>query len=199
MFMTTLLLRSIVRFYWFLSLLVALLVAAPLWSPTPAHAAADDPRFRILLPLVLTAPPTIAITATAESPAESQVVALTNELRQQHGCPPLIISPALSAAAQTHSQEMAEHNYFSHIDLNGHSSNWRAQQAGYIGSAGWENIAAGYPTAEAVVTGWYNETPPNDGHRRNLLNCALTEIGVGATTNPQSDYDTYWTQDFGQR
>jgi uncharacterized protein YkwD len=130
---------------------------------------------------------------------ELQVVALTNDLRQQHGCAPLQASSALTTAAHDHSQEMADHNYFDHVDLSGHHSDWRAQQAGYTGNAGWENIAAGYPTAEAVVAGWYNETPPNDGHRRNLLNCALTEIGVGATTNAQSDYNTYWTQDFGQR
>jgi uncharacterized protein YkwD len=48
------------------------------------------------------------------------------------------------------------------------------------------------------VGSWYNETPPNDGHRRNMLNCALTQIGVGYATNPNSDYGTYWTQDFGQ-
>ena len=40
-----------------------------------------------------------------------------------------------------------------------------------------ENIAAGYPTPEAVIDAFFNETPPNDGHRRNLLNCGLRDVG----------------------
>ena len=56
-----------------------------------------------------------------------------------------------------------------------------------------------HTTAAEVVAGWYNETPPNDGHRRNILNCALTEIGVGYANNSASQYGTYWTQDFGER
>jgi hypothetical protein len=120
------------------------------------------------------------------------------ELRQQHGCPARQVSPGLTVAARLHSREMADHNYLDHIDLSGQHSDWRAEQAGYTGLAGCENIAAGYTTAEDVVSGWYNETPPDDGHRRNMLNCELTAIGAGYATNPNSDYGTYWTQDFGE-
>jgi uncharacterized protein YkwD len=127
------------------------------------------------------------------------VLTLTNALRQQHGCQPLQISPELTSAARGHSQDMADHNYFSHSDGSGHMPAWRAQQAGYPGIAGAENIGAGYVTAEHVVMGWYNETPPNDGHRRNLLNCSLTDVGIGYAVNPSSDFGSYWTQDFGQR
>ncbi|HEU5097950.1 MAG TPA: CAP domain-containing protein [Roseiflexaceae bacterium] len=137
--------------------------------------------------------PTLAV-----STGQSQIVVLTNQLRQQHGCAPLAVSPALSLAAQQHSQEMADNNYFSHVDLSGHNPGWRALQAGYAGSAGAENIAAGYTTAEEVVMAWYNETPPNDGHRQNLLNCSFTEIGIGYAVNPNSQYHNYWTQDFGR-
>jgi uncharacterized protein YkwD len=185
--------RSIIRLRWALSLLATLLLTAPFCAP-PANAAASDAHFRVVLPLMLMSQPAPTLDATPEA----QVVALTNELRRQHGCQPLSISPALTAAAQDHSQDMADHNYFSHIDRSGNPPAWRAQRAGYTGSAGAENLGAGYATAEEVVMGWYNETPPNDGHRLNLLNCALTEIGVGYAANPASDYGVYWTQDFGQ-
>jgi uncharacterized protein YkwD len=174
-----------------LALSVALLII-PLAAATPAHAAEAQTQFRVVLPLMLMSQPSLNATA------ESQIVALTNELRQQHGCAPLAVSPALSLAAQQHSQEMADHNYFSHVDLGGHLPAWRALQASYTGSAGAENIAAGYSTADEVVMAWYNETPPNDGHRQNLLNCSFTEVGIGYAVNTSSEYRSYWTQDFGQ-
>ncbi|MEU5524969.1 CAP domain-containing protein [Streptomyces sp. NPDC047860] len=49
-----------------------------------------------------------------------------------------------------------------------------------------ENVAWGYPTPEAAFLAWFNETPPNDGHRRNILNCNFTSIGVGIAYAPNS-------------
>ncbi len=193
--MLTPLFRFVVRSCWSLTFLAALIGVARCWHPTSTAAAPAGGTVQLYLPLIVSGQPSIAAAASLDE----RVVELTNELRQQHGCPELQISLELTVAARAHSQEMADHNYMNHVDLSGQRSAWRAQQAGYTGSAGWENIAAGYPTADAVVAGWYNETPPNDGHRRNILNCSLTEIGVGAATNPNSDYGIYWTQDFGQR
>jgi uncharacterized protein YkwD len=184
-------LRLMLRICWIFAPIVMLLVI-PFAAAAPARAAEAQTQFRVVLPLILMSQPTLSSTA------ESQVVALTNDLRQQHGCAPLVVSPALSVAAQQHSQEMADNNYFSHIDLSGHNPSWRALLAGSAGSAGAENIAAGYTTAEEVVMAWYNETPPNDGHRQNLLNCGLTEVGIGYAVNPGSKYRSYWSQDFGR-
>jgi uncharacterized protein YkwD len=183
------------RFVWGFCLPLIALVTLIRCFPTTTAAAAPANGYQVMVPLVV-------ISIPAPSPAETiaiEVVALTNQLRQKHGCAPLQISPELMAAALGHSQEMADKNYFSHVDLSGHRSGWRAEQAGYTGMGGWENIAAGYESAADVVGGWYNETPPNDGHRLNILNCELTEIGVGYASNPTSDFGTYWTQDFGQR
>jgi len=187
--------RLILRFRLLPLLLILLLIAEQCWAAVPVNAAANEAPFRIMLPLMMTTSPAAARDATFEQ----QVITLTNMLRQQHGCPALQISPELATAARGHSQDMADKNYFNHIDSSGNTPKWRAQQAGYLGNAGTENIAAGYATAEAVVMGWYNETPPNDGHRINLLNCSLTDIGIGYASNPSSDFGSYWTQDFGQR
>ena len=177
-----------------LLLLIVLLITQHCWATLPVHAAATEVPFRIMMPLTLMSAPA----QVPEATIEQQVLALTNTLRQQHGCPALQRSPELTNAAQGHSQDMAEHNYFNHIDGNGNTPKVRAQQAGYLGHGGTENIAAGYATAEAVVMAWYNETAPNDGHRLNLLNCSLTDMGIGYATNSSSDFGTYWTQDFGQ-
>jgi uncharacterized protein YkwD len=41
------------------------------------------------------------------------------------------------------------------------------------------------------MTAWMN----SDGHRRNILDCDLHNIGVGLAYN--GDNRPYWTQDFG--
>lgn len=177
------------------SLWIALLMllAGGLW-PIPAKSAQPvGQQFTIYLSFVRS--------SADINPFEQQVVELTNQLRQQHGCPPLAVSPQLMQAARGHSEDMAENDYFAHINLAGNGPDRRAQMAGYTSIAGWENIAAGYPTADEVVSAWYNETPPNDGHRRNILNCALRDIGVGYVfldSDPGAiQYRVYWTQDFG--
>jgi uncharacterized protein YkwD len=186
--------RPILRFRFLPLVLLTLLIIEQGLAARPASAANQAP-FRIMVPLMLMSAPA----PLPEATPEQQVLELTNSLRQQHGCPALQMSPELINAAQAHSQDMANYNYFAHVDRSGHTPKWRAQQAGYLGNAGTENIAAGFSTAQEVVMAWYNETPPNDGHRRNLLNCSLTDLGIGYAINPSSNYRNYWTQDFGQR
>ena len=145
-----------------------------------------------------TAEPTQEPTAEPTTPPTDmsmveQVIALTNAERDAADCPALEANDNLMAAAQGHSDDMAANNFMSHTGSNG-SSPWdRMREAGYEYSRAAENVAAGYRTAESVVDGWMNSS----GHRRNILNCSLTEIGVGYATNSDSDYGTYWTQKFG--
>ncbi len=56
-----------------------------------------------------------------------------------------------------------------------------------------ENIAAGYSTPAAVMTGWMNSA----GHKADILDCANQALGVGIGHGGR--YGTYWTQDFGSR
>jgi uncharacterized protein YkwD len=121
------------------------------------------------------------------------VVTLTNAERAKAGCGPLTVDATLTAVAQAHSQDMATHNYFDHNSQDGRSPFDRMTAAGYRYSTAAENIAAGQRTAQDVMTGWMN----SPGHRANILNCALKEIGVGYATASSSQYGVYWTQDFG--
>ena len=69
----------------------------------------------------------------------------------------------------------------------------RMSDAGYKYSWAAENIAAGQSDAAAVMDSWMNSA----GHKKNILNCKLTELGVGMWKQPGSQYGVYWTQDFG--
>lgn len=140
---------------------------------------------------------TTSTTSAAPAPAPAtgeagEVVRLTNEQRTANGCPALKVSAALTRSSQGHSENMARQDNMAH-ELDGRSPFDRMTAAGYSYRMAAENIAAGQHTPQDVVTGWMN----SPGHRANILNCSLTEIGVGVARNDASRYKIYWTQNFG--
>jgi len=118
---------------------------------------------------------------------ESQVIALVNEIRAQHGLSPLTENWQLSRVARYKSQDMANNNYFSHISPTYGSPFQMMKQFGITYRSAGENIAQGYSTAQAVVNAWMN----SPGHRANILNSSYTQIGVGYVSN-----GNHWTQMF---
>jgi uncharacterized protein YkwD len=141
-------------------------------------------------------PPAPAPSTAVPAPSggvTTQVVTLTNAERAKAGCGPLSVNATLTAVAQAHSQDMATNDYFDHNSQDGRTPFDRMTAAGYRYSTAAENIAAGQRTPQDVMTAWMN----SPGHRANILNCALKEIGVGYATDSASRYGVYWTQDFG--
>jgi uncharacterized protein YkwD len=184
-----------------LIILLAALCLSAVAATTPAGTRAASSSTRVYLPLMTQ--------ATAAVSIEQRLTDLTNELRRQQGCAvALVLSPQLSAAASAHSRDMALHDLFSHSGSDGSTMASRAVAAGYSYSRLAENLAAGQASPEEVVAGWMS----SPGHRSNILNCALREIGVGyyEQSDDQSNvrldtgeisgpYRHYWTQDLGAR
>jgi uncharacterized protein YkwD len=181
------------------------------WRPKP-----PVPSQRSVVPGRRTAAPTTpaglttstaphSITLTAQTPDSTvpttsasgnssfvdQVVTLTNQQRAAQGCSALAVNATLTSVAQAHSVDMSRRNFFDHVNPDGESPFDRMSAAGYRYRLAAENIAAGQRTPQEVVTGWMNSA----GHRANILNCGLTQIGVGYATG--GSYGIYWTQDFG--
>ncbi|HZB51602.1 MAG TPA: CAP domain-containing protein, partial [Mycobacteriales bacterium] len=161
---------------------------APTAGPTtrrPSQAPSPSPSSQ---------PTATRRTSSAPAPAPApatgitaEVTRLTNVERAKAGCGALRIDSRLTTAAQAHSTDMVDRDYFSHTSPDGEGPGDRAAAAGYDRWSG-ENIAAGYPTAAAVVQGWMNSA----GHKANILNCQSKATGVG--------YDArrnMWTQMFG--
>lgn len=125
--------------------------------------------------------------ASAAGGAAGEVFALTNAQRSKAGIPALKSDPGLDAAAAEWARHLAASCTFDHS-----TSAWRNSR---IAAFGWvasgENIAAGQPDAQSVVTGWMNST----GHRANILDKRYTGLGVGYATG--KCYRTYWVQIFG--
>ena len=81
----------------------------------------------------------------------------------------------------------------SHTGSNGSSFDQRIEAAGYLHwNALAENVAAGYTTVNAVMSGWM----ASPGHRANLVSSSYVHVGVGRAT--ASNGVQYWTQDFGR-
>jgi uncharacterized protein YkwD len=140
---------------------------------------------------------------TAWADFENQVLTLVNQKRAAGAtCGGVYKAPAsaltldtrLRCAARKHSLDMGTNNFMSHTGSDGSTPWQRMTNAGYTYSSAAENVAAGYATPSAVVTGWMNSS----GHCNNIMNPSLTQLGVGYYYAPNSTYKHYWTQDFGR-
>jgi uncharacterized protein YkwD len=199
--------------------------ATPTATGAPTRARAEDARraaTRTLTPQALTAPkvtllptappgaqprtgsatshPGTAQTATTAvdgragtAGEESEVLRLTNLERAKAGCPALTRNTILSGVARAHSRDMAVKRYFTHDSLDGRTPFERMTAAGYRYRDAAENIAAGQPSAADVVRDWML----SPGHRENIVDCGLRELGIGLYISGSSTYTYYWTQDFG--
>jgi len=147
-----------------------------------------------------TASPTATATRGTSTPTaglgavEQEVLDLTNAQRASHGCSALAVDTRLMTAARAHAADMVARDYFSHTSPDGSGPTERGNAAGYTGGVG-ENIAVGYPSAQAVMDGWMN----SEGHRANILNCSYEVIGIGHDPGTvKSDWGPgAWVQDFG--
>ncbi|MGB5713959.1 MAG: CAP domain-containing protein, partial [Waterburya sp.] len=123
----------------------------------------------------------------------NQVVELTNVERTNAGLQPLKLDSQLVDAAQDHSNDMAQDDFFSHTGVDGSTPASRVTANGYEYSTTGENIAAGQTTAAGVVESWMN----SPGHRANILNPDFTEIGIGyeylENDTGSVKYNHYWT------
>jgi uncharacterized protein YkwD len=135
------------------------------------------------------------------------LLAQINSFRAAHGLARLRISAGLTAAASTHSAQMARLGFFSHNSANGQSFSQRiAQRYSLRGFRSWtvgENLVWGGPDiAAARAFRLWLSSPP---HRANLLYARWREIGLGAvhSTSAPGAYGgrpaTVVTADFGAR
>lgn len=147
-------------------------------------------------PAATTAPTTAATTTAATTAAKSggltagqwiaEIFRLTNEARTAHGLPPFRpADAALTAAAATRGGELPV--LYSHTRPNGESCFSVLAEYGIAWSCTAENIAAasaGYYTPADMVNGWMDSA----GHRKNILNPALTTMGVGYGEGNGNEY-----------
>ncbi len=119
-----------------------------------------------------------------------QVLAATNKERSAKRLAVLKPSSNLDKAAQSLADDMARRNFFSHTNPDGEGFSERMKKFGLTNLTLAENICKGPKSAEAALKLWMG----SEGHRRNILNQELTELGVGYAKGTRGDM--YWVQVF---
>ena len=129
-----------------------------------------------------------------EAPREVKVrlVEVINADRKAAGLAPVEYSAELSKAADAHCRDMVEGDYVSHWNRDGWKPYLRYAHAG-IRDVTSENIHAVWSTHFDRERIWsylleghrdfMAEQPPNDGHRRSILDPAHTHVGIGVAFN----------------
>ena len=100
---------------------------------------------------------------------------------------PLALESRLTAAAQTHSEDMHANRFLGHTGSDGSSLPERLAREGYAWLAIGENVAFGFHTPAGVMDAWL----ASPGHCRNVMSPDFTELGVGRSS-------VYWTQVFAR-
>ncbi|HYH75012.1 MAG TPA: CAP domain-containing protein [Candidatus Saccharimonadales bacterium] len=99
----------------------------------------------------------------------------TNIQRGANSMGALTMNSKLSAAAQAKANDMVARNYWSHTAPDGKQPWQFISDAGYVYATAAENLAYGFDSSSAAMAGWMNSA----GHRANILNAGLTEVGFG--------------------
>ncbi|WP_250031349.1 CAP domain-containing protein [Paractinoplanes maris] len=151
-----------------------------------------------------TLPPTSAPATTP--PADTvieQVLAHINAARTASGLTPYVLNAGLSKASAAHNALMVGGCGLSHQCPGEAGLGDRFTAAGVSWNSAGENIGQGNASnnAASIVAAangltdlMLAEVPPNDGHRRNLLNANFKRIGLAVTRG--SDGRVWVTQDF---
>lgn len=129
------------------------------------------------------------------------VLAELNDERASHGLPALKMNSKLTDAAHTHNLAMARANTLSHQLSGEQALGSRVSAAGYSWSRVGENVAYNSDRSQsgvlAVQKAMYNEKPPDDGHRENILNKSFVDVGIDVI-NDSSHGKVWLVTDFGK-
>ncbi len=156
-------------------------VSAPDLESRVITAGLAEPPPSMSTPL----PPHATYPTSFNPEAEELALELINQFRQQNGVVPVTMDEELRRVARAHAQDMAARRYFAHNTPEGQSTFDRMKAAGI--SYGWaaENLgwSKGYSSSSDAVRSNHHsmvgETPPDDGHRRILLDSRLHRVGIG--------------------
>lgn len=124
-----------------------------------------------------------------DAASENEMLKLVNLERKNHNVSPLILDIALQSLARTHSQDMLEKGYFSHIDSDGRDPFNRMNVNGINFIAAGENLAFA-PYTSIAQSGLMN----SPGHKANILNPDFAHIGIGVID--AGVYGKMFTQEF---
>jgi uncharacterized protein YkwD len=141
--------------------------------------------------------------------AQRFVLGLVNRDRKQAGLSPVVLDDAASKAGLRHARDMAANGFTGHHGSDGSTPEQRYSESGGTDFV-QENSACLSDTVERTLDAkprfdpaklaalhrlFMDEVPPNDGHRRNVLNPLHNRVGIGLA-QPASVPQPCLTQEF---
>jgi uncharacterized protein YkwD len=150
-----------------------------------------------------TTTPPVSLPPAPDTGFQDEMLTAVNAARAtQQDCGGTIMPPVpaltwdtqLEQAADKHSNDMANYDFFSHTGSDGSSVSTRVTAQGYTWSSVGENIAAGQKDVDAVMTSWID----SPGHCLNIMSANFTQMGASFVTNSSTQYGIYWTQVFAK-
>ncbi|HET7320485.1 MAG TPA: CAP domain-containing protein, partial [Candidatus Saccharimonadales bacterium] len=104
----------------------------------------------------------------------------TNQQRTSDSETALNLNDQLNSAAQAKANDMVTRDYWSHNTPDGQQPWTFITAAGYTYTAAGENLAYGFDSSDAVITGWMNSAE----HRANILSTSYKDVGFGIASSP---------------
>jgi uncharacterized protein YkwD len=182
---------------------------SPLWmaSPLAAQSSEKSSGNALYIPVAMndannaTATNTLAAPPCQLSAEEQQFFDLMKANPEQKR-PTLVCNAILAQVARARAQDMADRNYFSHVNPDGYGPNYLVTAAGYTLPAFYsqssngnniESIAAGYANDQAA----WDALLSSEHHRTHVLGldsfyAEQTDIGIGYVSVDNSEYVRYW-------
>jgi serralysin len=112
-----------------------------------------------------------------------QMLELHNKVRKEHNQHPLAFHPKLQKVAQEHAAHMQKRDELTHLPDLGE----RIKKAGYKFTNCAENVA--FDTKEgSVETTFKGQWMKSSGHKANILNPDVSEVGIGRVFGPSGEY-----------
>lgn len=127
---------------------------------------------------------------------EWRMLRLLNRDRRKYDLPPVRMQDDLRDVARKHSRDMAQKDYFDHVNLKSQSPGDRLRGARVSDVVSGENLAkvGGYGNPTQFAENGLMNSP---GHRANILNKNYNVVGIGVVRNPLKVY--FFTQNFAKR
>ena len=126
--------------------------------------------------------------ATADAKLDVKTaVSMISGYRKNNGLGPVSVDPELMKLAEAQAHAMATRNKLSHDVWRPFAD--RIRDSTFDASTAVENVAAGYDNLAEAFAGW-RESPQ---HRANMLNPAVTKMGIAAVYAPASRYKVFWS------
>jgi uncharacterized protein YkwD len=125
--------------------------------------------------------------------ARDYLLSIVNRDRAAEGLSPVLIDETANRAGQAHAEDMARFGYTAHWGTDGSVPEQRYTEAGGEHLV-FENAACFFDgnqreleadpsfsadSLDRIQKAFMDEVPPNDGHRRNILNPRHTHVGFG--------------------